>query len=149
MNLQELILNDMKEAMKGGLSDKLSVLRMLKSSIKYKEIEKGKGYKLSDNEIIEIISSSIKQRKDSIEQFSKGNREDLVEKEKKEMEFLQLYLPAQLTQDELETEIKSAINEANATSVKDLGKVMKIIIPRTSGRADGALVSKLIKEKLS
>jgi uncharacterized protein YqeY len=147
MSLQEQLVNDMKEAMKARDEVKVSTIRMLRAAIKNKEIEKGgTSYKLSDKEIIDVIITAIKQRKDSIEQFTKGNRNDLAEKEKKEAEILQGYLPPQMSEDEIKTEVKKAITEAGAASQKDMGKVMKVLMPRVAGKADGAVVNRLVKE---
>ncbi len=147
MFLQEQLVNDMKEAMKARDEVKVSTIRMLRAAIKNKEIEKGgTSYKLSDKEIIDVIITAIKQRKDSIEQFTKGNRNDLAEKEKKEAEILQGYLPPQMSEDDIKAEVKKAIAETGAVSQKDMGKVMKALMPRVAGKADGAVVNRLVKE---
>ncbi len=147
MSLQEQLVNDMKEAMKSGDSVKVSTIRMLKAAIKNKEIEKGgTSYKLSDKEILEVIVTAIKQRKDSIEQFTKGHRLDLAEKEKKELEILQAYMPPQMSDEEIKAEVKKAIAETSASSQKDMGKVMKVLMPRIAGRADGAVVNRIVRE---
>lgn len=147
MSLQEQLINDMKEAMKARDETKVSTIRMLRAAIKNKEIEKaGTSYKLSDKEIVDVISTAIKQHKDSIEQFTKGNRNDLAEKEKKEAEILQGYLPPQMSEDEIKAEVKKAIAETGAVSQKDIGRVMKALMPRVAGKADGAVVNRLVKE---
>jgi hypothetical protein len=147
MSLQEQLVNDMKVAMKSGDSVKVSTIRMLKAAIKNKEIEKGgTSYKLSDKEILEVIATAIKQRKDSIEQFTKGHRLDLAEKEKKELEILQAYMPPQMSDEDVKAEVKKAIAETSASSQKDMGKVMKILMPRIAGRADGAVVNRIVRE---
>ncbi len=147
MSLQEQLVNDMKEAMKARDEVKVSTIRMLRAAIKNKEIEKGgTSYKLSDKEIIDVIITAIKQRKDSIEQFTKGNRNDLAEKEKKEAEILQGYLPPQMSEDDIKAEVKKAIAETGAVSQKDMGKVMKALMPKVAGKADGAVVNRLVKE---
>lgn len=147
MTLQEQLVNNMKEAMKSGDSVKVSTIRMLKAAIKNKEIEKGgTSYKLSDKEILEVIATAIKQRKDSIEQFTKGNRQDLADKEKKELEILQLYMPPQMSDEDVKAEVKKAIAETSASSQKDMGKVMKVLMPRIAGRADGAVVNRIVRE---
>lgn len=147
MTLQEQLVNDMKEAMKSGDSVKVSTIRMLKAAIKNKEIEKGgTSYKLSDKEILEVIATAIKQRKDSIEQFTKGNRQDLADKEKKELEILQLYMPPQMSDEDVKAEVKKAIAETSASSQKDMGKVMKVLMPRIAGRADGTVVNRIVRE---
>lgn len=147
MSLQEQLVNDMKEAMKSGDSVKVSTIRMLKAAIKNKEIEKGgTSYKLSDKETLEVIVTAIKQRKDSIEQFTKGHRLDLAEKEKKELEILQAYMPPQMSDEDVKAEVKKAIAETSASSQKDMGKVMKVLMPRIAGRADGAVVNRIVRE---
>ncbi len=147
MSLQEQLINDMKDAMKSGDSVKVSTIRMLKAAIKNKEIEKGgTSYKLSDKEIVEVITTAIKQRRDSIEQFTKGNRQDLAEKEKKELEILQAYMPPQMSDEDVKAEVKKAITETSASSQKDMGKVMKVLMPRIAGRADGAVVNRIVRE---
>jgi len=144
MTLHDRLSGDLKESLKGGNSIKSSVIRLLKSAVKYREIEKKAP--LSDDEVVEVIMSGIKQRRDSIEQFSKGGRSDLVEKESAEIGILQSYLPQPLTDEELIDEIKTAMKEVGATSAKDMGKVMKALMPRVKGRAEGTKVSSIVKE---
>ncbi len=144
MTLLDRLSEDLKEAMKSGNTVKSSVIRLLKSTIKYREIEK-KG-PLSDEEVIEVVMSGIKQRRDSIEQFSKGGREDLVKKEGSELEILQAYLPEPLTDEELAAEVKAVMKEVGATSAKDMGRVMKALMPRVKGRAEGTKISSIVKE---
>jgi uncharacterized protein YqeY len=103
---------------------------------------------LTDDEIVETVRSLIKQRKDSIEQFDKGGRQDLVDKETAEVAILEVYLPQQLSRDEIETLVRSAIAESGAQGAKDMGKVMKALMPKLGGRADGKLVSELVKAGL-
>lgn len=147
MSLQEQLVNDMKESMKSGDSVKVSTIRMLKAAIKNKEIEKGgTSYKLSDKETLDVIATAIKQRRDSIEQFTKGNRQDLAEKEKKELDILQAYMPPQMSDEDVKAEVKKAITETSASSQKDMGKVMKVLMPRIAGRADGAVVNRIVRE---
>jgi uncharacterized protein YqeY len=122
---------------------------MLRASIKNKEIEKGKAHSLTDAEVMELIVSAIKQHKDSIEQFSKGKRDDLVTKEQEELDLLQKFLPPPLTPQELELKIREAIQMSGATGLKDMGKVMKIAMPQLVGRVDGSAVSKLVKDLLT
>lgn len=144
MTLLDRFSEDLKESLKSRNSIKTSVIRLLKSSIKYREIEKKAP--LSDDEIIEVIMSGIKQRRESVEQFSKGGRTDLVQKESNEIEIMQAYLPQPLTEEELVDEVKSVIKEVGATSAKDMGKVMKALMPRVKGRAEGTKVSSIVKE---
>lgn len=147
MSLSEILSDDLKNALKTGQKDTLSVIRMIKAAVKNKEIEKGAA--LSDEEIHGVLMTLARQRKDSIEQFSKGNRQDLVEKEAGELSIVQSYLPEQLTEEEVEEIIKNAVTESNANGAKDMGKVMKAVMVKVKGRADGRLVSALVKEMLS
>ncbi|MEK7852024.1 MAG: GatB/YqeY domain-containing protein [Deltaproteobacteria bacterium] len=147
MSLKDRLSDDMKDAMRAQDKDRLSTIRMLLSAVKYKEIDLGK--KLTDEEVIETITSQVKQRRDSIEQFTNAGRTDLVEKEEAELRMLQGYLPEQLTPEEIDAEIEKAVNAAGASGMKDLGKVMKLLMPKVSGRADGKLVSDKVRERLS
>ncbi len=146
MSLQDRLIAEMKEAMKSGYSEKVSVIRMLRSSLKNKEIDKRRA--LTEQEILETITSSIKQRRESIEEFKKGNRPDLTEKEEKEITILQSFLPPQLTKEELEAKIRATIEEIRAEGIKDLGRVMKALMPEVSGRAEGKVVSDLVRALL-
>ncbi len=145
-SLKQRIDQDTREALKKKDSLRLSVLRMLKSEIKYKEIEKGS--ELSDDEVISVLSSSVKRRKDSIQQFEKGERDDLVSREKAELELVLKYLPEQLTEEELSQIINQAIKELNASGPSDLGKVMRQIMPEVRGRADGKRVNQMVSSQL-
>ncbi len=138
---------ELKEALKSRNELKLSVIRMLKASLKNKEIEKMGT--LSDEEIISVLSSMAKQRKDSIEQFTAAGRSDLAEKETKELEIVRSYMPSQLSPEELDRIIHAAIRECNASAPGDLGKVMKIVSPLTKGTADGKVVSQRVRELLA
>jgi uncharacterized protein YqeY len=147
MSLSERLSDDLKKALKAGEKDTLSVIRMIKAAVKNKEIEKGAP--LSDGEFYGVLVSLVRQRKDSIEQFSKGGRDDLVEKERRELSIVQSYLPHQLTEEELKEIIKDAIKETGASSQKDMGNVMKVIMPKIKGQVDGKVVSELVKKALS
>lgn len=144
MSLKDRLTEDLKVSLKEGNSTKVSVIRLLKSSIKNREIEKRSP--LTEDEIMEVVVSGIKQRRESIEQFKKGGREDLVNKETSEMDVLQAYLPQQLSEEDLMNEIRTVIREVGAVSPQDMGKVMKTLMHRVKGRADGAKVSSLVKE---
>ena len=123
-----------------------STLRMMKSSIKNAEIAKrGKG-ELTEEDILGVLSSMVKQRKESVEQYLKANRNDLAEKENKEINIIQVYLPEQLSSEEVDEIIKSTIQEAGITSMKDMGRLMKEIMPKLKGKADGKLVSQRVKD---
>jgi uncharacterized protein YqeY len=142
MSLLEKIDGDLKSAMKASDSLKVSVLRMAKAAIKNREIDTRK--ELSDDDIIPVLSTLAKQRRESIDQFSKGGRQDLVDKETLELAVLQSYLPEQMTPEELDRIVLEAIKESSAAGSKDMGKVMRLVIPRTKGAADGKLVSQRV-----
>lgn len=146
MSLRDDIHKDIGAAMKAGDKDRLSTVRMLMSAIKYKEVDAHRP--LTDEETIGVISSLVKQRQDSIEQFTKGNRLDLVEKESKELEVLRGYLPPQLSEAEVRDIIKKAVAETGAAGQKDMGKLMKAVMPQVKGKADGKLVNDIVKELL-
>ncbi|TSA55944.1 MAG: GatB/YqeY domain-containing protein [Planctomycetaceae bacterium] len=147
MNLKEKINGEMVSAAKAKDKIKLSAIRMIKSALHNKEIDLKR--ELSDEELLQVLSSIVKQRKDSIEQFRKGGRVDLVEKEEKELAVVQFFMPEQLSEEEIEEEIEKAIEDVGAVSIKDMGKVMKVVMPRLTGRADGKIVSDKVKAKLS
>ncbi len=146
MGLGEQIDADIKTAMKSGAKDKVSALRMLSAALKNKQIDKRAP--LADSEILDSVRSLIKQRKDSIEQFAKGGRQDLVDKETAEVAILEVYLPQQLGREEVEKLVREAIAQTSAQGVKDMGKVMKALVPLIAGRADNKLVSELVKNSL-
>lgn len=146
MSVTEKIAADYKDALKAGDKTKVSVLRMIKSSMKYKEIDKKAP--LTDEEAQAILMSSVKRSKESIEQFSKAGRVDLVNKEKEEMLLIQDYLPKQLGEDDVRKIVKDVIAEEGASGPKDTGKVMKSVMARLKGQADGKLVSQMVKEML-
>ena len=147
MTLKEQIEKDYIEAFKLKEELKTLVLRMLKSSIKNKEIATGN--ELNDAAISEVIAKEIKQRKDSALQFANGGRPELEEKENKEIEILTKYLPKQMSESEIAKIIDEAISQSQAAGPKDMGKVMSLIMPKLKGKADGSLISKIVKEKLS
>ncbi|MGC8964703.1 MAG: GatB/YqeY domain-containing protein, partial [Brevinematia bacterium] len=129
--------------------NKKQTLNLLKSAIKYKEIElKGSGKELTEEEIISVIQKEIKKRKEAMELYEKGGRKDLYEKEKAELEILESYLPKQLTEEEIKSIIAEAINSLGAKSPSDVGKVMKEVMPKVKGRADGNFVKRLVEESL-
>ncbi len=146
MGLREKIDTDTKEALKSGAKDKLSTLRMLNAALKNKQIDKRRS--LTEEEVFETVRSLIKQRKDSIEQFAKGGRQDLVDKETAEVAVLEVYLPQQLSREELEVMVRDAVAQTGAQGARDMGKVMKALIPMVGGRADGKLISELVKNAL-
>ena len=147
--VRERIDADLKDAMRSKNELHTSVLRMLKSAIKYKEVEPGATGPLEEAAILQVIGTLIKQRRDSVEQFKSGGRPELAEKEEQEISVLQNYLPKQLTPDELRAEVQAAITEAGAKSAKDMGAVMKLLTPKLQGRAEGRAISEEVKNQLS
>ena len=145
--MRNQILEDLKSAMKAQDKLKLSVIRMVKSSIQMEELNKKR--ELTDDEVIDVISKQIKTRKDSINEFTKGGREDLVESTSKEIEILSAYLPEQLTEEEINNIIEKVFEEVKPSSAKDMGKVMKAVTPLVKGKADMGMVSSIIKSKLN
>lgn len=148
--LKDTIQEDLKQAMISKNEEKLSTIRMLKSALQYFEIQKGgAGYEASDEDVIEVVGREIKKRRESIEMFEKGGRQELADKEKRELEVLQNYLPQQLTEEEISRLVDDAISNTGASSMQDMGKVMGILSPQIKGKADGGVVSSLVREKLS
>ena len=145
--LKDQLTQDMKSAMKQKEQVRLSTIRLVRAAMKNREIELGE--ELNDEEVIKVISTLVKQHKDSIEQFQKGGRDDLVEKEQAELEILESYLPQQLSEENVKALVKEAIEAVSATSMKDMGKVMKYIMPKVQGRADGKVINQLVKEHLT
>jgi len=146
MSLKERITEDMKTAMRAKDSERLTTIRMIQAAIKQREVDER--IQLDDTQVLAAIEKMIKMRKESIVQFQAGNRQDLVDKEEKEIALLVVYLPEQLSDGELNAVIASAITESGATSVKDMGKVMAIVKAKAQGRADMGAVSAKIKAKL-
>jgi hypothetical protein len=147
--LKEQILSDLKNSLKSGDNFKRDVLRLLSSAIKNTEIEKMKKEEgLNDQEIIDVVKKAVKQRKDSIEQYEKGGRNDLAEKEKKEIEVMSVYLPAQIDEEKVREIIKEVIAQTGAITAKDFGKVMGMAMKKVQGQADGDTVKKIVEEEL-
>lgn len=148
MTIQEKIQTQMADAMRNKDPLRLSVLRMMKTAVKNKEVEKMKP--LDENEVIAVLNTLVKQRRDSIDQFRKGGREELAQKEEAEIGIIQEYLPAAASEEDIQQAIAQAIRETGAATMKDLGKVMKATLVLLAGKgADGARVSQMVKEKLS
>lgn len=149
MSLSDRLTEDMKEAMKAKESGKvrLSVIRMVKSAAKYQEIEKG--HQLSDDEIMQVIAKEVKMRRDSIAEYEKADRPETVESLKQEIEILMVYLPEQMSREEIIQLVKRTVAEVGAESPKDMGKVMGKMSPLTKGKADGKLVSELVSKVLA
>ncbi|HSE83676.1 MAG TPA: GatB/YqeY domain-containing protein [Thermodesulfobacteriota bacterium] len=148
MGLREKVSADLKNALREKRTLDLSVLRMLQSSIRNKEIDKKGKEELTDAEVIEVIGSEIKKRREAVSEYTKANRPDLADKEQAEIDVLMQYMPKQMTEDEVRDEVKKAITETEAKGAKDLGKVMKVLMPRMKGKAEGGLVNKVVKEEL-
>ncbi len=148
MLLEEKINSDYILAMKSRDKVKSATLNFLKSQLKYSHIEK-KTEKLEDADVVIVIKKQIKQRQDSIEQFKLGNRIDLMDKEQAELDVLKSYLPQEMPEAEVRKIVEESIKESQAASIKDMGKVMKVIMPKVAGKADNKLVSDLVKELLS
>lgn len=146
MNLKELLMADLKEAMKQKQGLRKSVITMLRAAVKQVEVDSKK--ELSDEEIIDIVATQVKQKRSVIDEFLKGGREDLADEAKEEIAVLEKYLPEQLAEDELKKIISDVIAEVNASSMKDMGKVMGIVNPKVKGRADGKTVSQIVKDFL-
>jgi uncharacterized protein YqeY len=147
MGLEERLMEEMKQAMKSNEKLRLSTIRMIRTSVKNKEIEVRK--KLEDEEIQRVIQGMLRKSEESVEQFRAGGRMDLVEKETQEMEILKSFLPQSLSQEEILKVIDETIQENQASSLKDLGKVMKSVMSKLAGKADGKLINQLVKERLS
>lgn len=148
MALEERIEADLKEALKSKEAIRVSALRMLRAAMQNLAIEK-RVEKLEDKDVISIISKQIKQHHDSIDGFTKGGRQDLVDKEKTELVILEAYMPKQLSPEELKAIIKSAIEKVGAKSKADMGEVMRAVMEETKGQADGKLISQLVSEELA
>jgi len=150
MSIQDKIISDIKEAMKAKEQDKLRVLRSLKAKLMEKEISERKGgeAKLSDDQAVEVLMKAAKQRKESIEQFEDGGRDDLAENEKKELKIIEAYLPEMMSEEEVREVVKEKIEQLGASGMQDMGKVMGPLMGQLKGKADGSVVSKVVKEEL-
>jgi len=147
MNYKETLDKEMVQAAKAQDKDRLSALRLIKNTLHNREIDLRR--ELEEVEVLQALASMAKQRNDSIEQFRNGGRQDLVDKETRELKVIQEFMPAQLSEEDVSREIEAAIAEVGATSIRDMGKVMKVLMPRITGKADGKMVSDLVKAKLS
>jgi hypothetical protein len=147
MALEERLLDHMKQAMKANEKLRLSTIRMIRTAVKNKEIEQRKP--LDDETIVKVIQGMVRKSEESLEQFKLGGRSDLVEKETKELEILKSYLPQPLSEEAILKIIDESIQETQATSLKDFGKVMKSVMPKLGGRAEGTLVNQMVRKRLS
>lgn len=146
MSLLDTLNEDMKTAMKAKDKDTLSVVRMLKSAVMNEQINLG--HDLTEDEEVTVLSRELKQRKDSVSEFEKAGRDDLVASTSKEIEVVEKYLPAQLAEDEVKDIIKQTVSEVGAESMADFGKVMGAVMPKLKGQADGKLVNQTVKDLL-
>lgn len=147
--LKHKIQEDLKNSMLNREELKTSVLRMLKSALSYFEINKGgAGYEATDDDVLTVIEKEAKQRRDSIEQYTAGGRQDLAAKESKELEVLLKYLPEQMSEDQITKIIDDVMLNSGFSNMQDMGKIMGLLMPRIKGKADGMLVSKLVKKRL-
>lgn len=146
MSLKQKLQEDLKSSMKNKDTVRKSVVTLIRASIKQFEVDNR--VELDDEEILDIVAKQMKQRRDALAEFSKANREDLVKETEAEIEVLKEYLPQQLSEEELSKVIQDTISELGATSMKDMGKVMSALTPKTKGRADGKIISELVKKNL-
>ncbi|NLU53071.1 MAG: GatB/YqeY domain-containing protein [Clostridiaceae bacterium] len=147
MSLKERLLNDFKEAMKNKDTVLKDTIQLLRSAVL--KVEKDKQITLDDEGIIEVLAKELKSAKDTLAEMEKSDRGDLIEKAKREIEIIQQYLPQPFSREEVEAIVKEAIQETGALSVKDIGKIMKVVMPKVKGRADGNLVNEIARELLS
>lgn len=146
MSLKDQITSDMKEAMKAGAKERLAVIRLILAAVKQKEVDER--ITLDDAQLLAVLEKMLKQRRESVTQFLQGNRKDLADKEEAEIKVIQAYMPAQLSDVELDKLVTEAVAKSGAVSVKDMGKVMGILKPQVAGKADMSAVSAKIKAKL-
>jgi len=147
MSLKEKLLEDMKTAMKEKDGVRKDTVIMVRSAIL--QVEKDNRVTLDEEGILEVIAKEVKKRKDSLPEYEKSNREDLIDKLKKEIEILLVYLPEQLTEEQLEEIVKETIQEIGAASIKDMGKIMQAVLPKVKGRADGRMINLIAKKYLA
>lgn len=148
MGLREQILEDVKSAMKNKEADRLAAVRFLQSAIKYREIEL-RPNAITDQDILGVIKKLVKQRKDSIAEFEKAGRQELVDKEKFELSVLETYLPQQMSAEQVTQIVEDVMKSMGANSIKQMGAVIKEVMAKTAGQADGKMISDLVKSKLS
>ena len=146
-SIKERLMQDLKEAMRAGDRVKVSVIRFLRNAINYEETSRGTT--LDDAGVAEVVARQVRQRRESIEAFRKGGREDLARKEEAELQVLLQYLPEQLSREEIERMAREVIREVGAQTPRDMGKVMGVLMPRVRGRAEGRVVSEIVRELLA
>lgn len=146
--MKEKLAEEMKSALKQRDKTRLSTIRLIRDAVKKKEIEQGREV-LDDDGVVRVISAMVRKSEEALEQFEKGGRQDLVEEENREIAILKSFLPQPLSKDEIEALIDEAVQEAGAVNVRDIGKVMKVLMPKVSGRADGRTINQMVRERLS
>ena len=146
MSLKERLLEDMKIAMRDKDNNKKNAVQMVRAAVL--QVEKDNKVTLDDDGIIDVISKEVKKRKDSLADFEKSGRQDLIDNLKVEIEILMKYLPEQLTEEELEVIVKQAVQESGASSPRDIGKIMQIVLPKVKGKADGRMINEIVKKLL-
>ena len=146
MGLKEQLNEEMKQAMRAKDKNRLSAIRMVRGAVRDKEINSKA--ELDDDGVLEVIASQIKKRKDALEQLRQSNRDALVEAEIEQIDILQKFLPAQLSEEEIEAVVTDAIEELGATSMRDMGKVMGKLVPQLRGKADNSVISQIVRQKL-
>lgn len=147
MGLKEQIPEDLKNALRNKNALELSVLRMLQAALKNKEID-NKKEELKDEDVVSVVGAEIKKRRDAVKEYEKVNRPDAADQEKAEIDILMKYMPQQMNEDEIRDVVKSAVEETQAEGMKDIGKVMKVLMPKVKGKADGSIVNKIVRELL-
>ena len=146
MTLKDQVTSDMKQAMKGGDKERLAVIRLILAAVKQKEVDER--INLDDTQLLAVLEKMLKQRRESVTQFLQGNRKDLADKEEAEIKVIQAYMPAQLSEVELDKLVTEALEQSGADSIKDMGKVMGLLKPKVAGKVDMGFVSAKIKAKL-
>lgn len=147
---KQALRDELKHAMLSKNTSRVSAIRMVISALGYYEIEKGgAGYEATEEDVQAVIQKEVKQRRDSIEQFKAAGRDELVEKEEKELKMLEAFLPAQMGEEEIKKLVTEAVEKSGASSPADMGKVMGVLMPHVKGKADGGLVSKIVRDALS
>ena len=152
MSSRQRIEDDIRTALRAGDKQRLSCLRMVKSKVQEKQVElrgtEGREVELSDEDVTNVVSAYAKQRRDSIESYEQGGRKDLAANERAELEILTSYLPQQMSEDEVSAIVDDAVRESGASEPKDMGAVMKLVMPKVKGRADGKLVNRIVQSRL-
>ena len=149
MGLQSTLDTSLREALRAAKSERVSVIRLLLAAIKNKQIDKGRDHTLAESELLDVVMTATKQRRDAIALYIKGGRQDLADKETRELAILGEFLPAPLAPEELEAKISEALEVTKATSIREMGKVMKVLMPQLVGRVDGAQLSERVKSRLN